>query len=267
MKLGMTLLVKNEIDIIKYHIEYHKDKMDAIVVIDNNSTDGTYEYLKSLESNNFVVKRELSNNYLQDKWVTKMVFMLRDMGCDWVVNSDADEFWRGNIFREVDNLWNQGYEYLFVKSYVFKPTYLDNQRDKNPTTRLLWRSRCHETYPKVIVATGPFERIGKGNDEAFFCRNVEKKVIDECIIYHYSQRGLEHYKKKYLDGGVAIENSIKSGEIWNSQWTVPYGIFKNEGEEAFIKYWSDNYYCSDEEKIKQWDLVFDDNIKKEQSMD
>ncbi|MDH5545024.1 MAG: glycosyltransferase family 2 protein [Gammaproteobacteria bacterium] len=45
-KLVMTLLVKDEIDIVKRTIDHHyASGVDFIVATDNESTDGTYELL------------------------------------------------------------------------------------------------------------------------------------------------------------------------------------------------------------------------------
>jgi hypothetical protein len=49
MKIIMTILVKDEIDIIERNIKVHsKLGVDAFVVMDNNSTDGTREKLDAI---------------------------------------------------------------------------------------------------------------------------------------------------------------------------------------------------------------------------
>ena len=262
MKLGMTLLVRDEIDIIKYNIEYHRKKVDKIIVTDNGSVDGTYEYLKSVENENIIVFQEPEHNYLQDKWVTNMVFALKEMGVDWVVNSDADEFWRGNIFNEVNALGKLGYDCVYVNSYAFKSTHLDEHLQKAPHLRHFWRDGFFEKWPKVIIATQHFLKIGKGNDEAFFDCQIKSKTTENLIIYHYCNRGFEHFCKKYIDGGKAIEESMKAGEKWNSLWSRPYAIYKTKGMNEFVNYWHENYYY-DDKALNKFDLVFDNAMKKE----
>ena len=45
-RIVMTLLVKNEEDMIERHLQYHKQMgVDAFIVTDNNSTDHTPEIL------------------------------------------------------------------------------------------------------------------------------------------------------------------------------------------------------------------------------
>ena len=262
MKLGMTLLVRDEIDIVKHHIDYHKSKVNKIVVTDNGSVDGTLEYLRSIENENLIVFEEKEHNYLQDKWVTNMVFALKEMGMDWVVNSDADEFWRGDIFNDAYNADRNGFDCIYVNSYAFKSTYLDDGLQTNPALRILWRDIEYEKYPKVIVSTGHFKSIGKGNDEAYFNCDIKTKISDKCCIYHYCNRGFEHFCKKYLDGGKAIEESTKAGQKWNSGWSKPYSVYKEKGMNEFVHYWHENFYY-DSKNFNDAELVLDRNLQRE----
>ena len=47
MKLAMTLIVRNEADIIEDNLRYHRAQgVDFFIVLDNGSTDGTVEILE-----------------------------------------------------------------------------------------------------------------------------------------------------------------------------------------------------------------------------
>jgi hypothetical protein len=106
MKLVMTLLVRDEEDILREHLEYHLNAgVDLVVVTDHRSTDGTAEILRSYAADGVVVTvREESEFAQQAAWQTRMARLAAsEHGADWVISSDADEFWwpRGTSLKEV----------------------------------------------------------------------------------------------------------------------------------------------------------------------
>jgi glycosyltransferase involved in cell wall biosynthesis len=51
----MTLLVNNEADILEKHIRFHKAMgVDAFIVTDNNSTDGTIDILEKYAAKGWI---------------------------------------------------------------------------------------------------------------------------------------------------------------------------------------------------------------------
>ena len=96
MNLVMTLLVRDEEDIIETNIEYHLAQgVDYIIATDNKSVDSTTEILKKYEALGVLhYIFEGSDDYSQHKWVTRMARMAhQEYGAKWVINCDADEFW------------------------------------------------------------------------------------------------------------------------------------------------------------------------------
>ena len=96
MKIVMTLMVRDEIDIIAAMIEHHLAQgVDAIIATDNGSVDGTTEVLQRYADLNLL---ELHHDPVfrkqQHAVVTGMARRaFTEHGADWVVNADADEFW------------------------------------------------------------------------------------------------------------------------------------------------------------------------------
>ena len=102
----MTLLVRDEADIVDAQIAFHLNAGVAFVVAtDNRSEDGTTEILERYERAGFLhLFREEGDDMRQDEWVTRMARLAAtDFGADWVVNADADEFWwpRGGSLEDV----------------------------------------------------------------------------------------------------------------------------------------------------------------------
>ena len=94
MKLALTLLAKNEADVIDANVSYHLNAgVDFIVATDNGSTDGTLDILKRYERLGVLeLIREPSSDFQQGVWSTNGSPRGR-RGADWVINADTDEFW------------------------------------------------------------------------------------------------------------------------------------------------------------------------------
>jgi hypothetical protein len=106
MRLVMTLLVRDEEDVLESHLSFHLHAgVDAVIVTDNGSVDGTAGILDRFARDGAVhVIHEPAGAFRQREWVTRMARLAAtDFGADWVINSDADEFWwpRGGSLKDV----------------------------------------------------------------------------------------------------------------------------------------------------------------------
>ena len=96
MRFVVTLMVRDEADIIAAFVEHHLAQgADLIIATDNGSVDGTTEVLQRyadlgvLELHHDPVFRKQ-----QHAVVTGMARRaFTEHGADWVINADADEFW------------------------------------------------------------------------------------------------------------------------------------------------------------------------------
>ena len=106
MTLVMTLLARDEADVVESWLEFHLNAgADFVVATDNRSEDGTTEILERYAREGHVhLLREPGEDLRQNEWVTRMARLAAtDFGADWVINSDADEFWwpRGASLRSL----------------------------------------------------------------------------------------------------------------------------------------------------------------------
>jgi Glycosyl transferase family 2 len=105
----MVYKVRDEADIIEDNLRYHRAQgVDFFVVLDSGSTDGTIEILERYEKAG-LLRLERIQGRIQDvqrggeEAITRMA---AEMGADWVIHNDADEFWwpaAGNL-KEALNL-------------------------------------------------------------------------------------------------------------------------------------------------------------------
>jgi hypothetical protein len=106
MKLVLTVLARDEADIIDAQVAFHLNAgVDFVIATDNLSKDGTTEILESYAAQGQLhLIREPSEYLRQAEWITRMGRLAAtEFGADWVIHSDADEFWwpRGDSLKDV----------------------------------------------------------------------------------------------------------------------------------------------------------------------
>lgn len=95
-KLVMTMMVRDEADIVGAMIAHHRAQgVDLMIVTDNGSVDGTTEILEAYAAEGFVdLRHDPVHRKQQAETVTAMAREAATRyGADWVLNADADEFW------------------------------------------------------------------------------------------------------------------------------------------------------------------------------
>jgi hypothetical protein len=96
MRLLMTLLVRDEEELLAANLDYHLGQgVDFVLVSDHGSRDATLEILAAYESQGLARVFHVEGEALdQGAWVTRMARLAAvEYGADWVINNDADEFW------------------------------------------------------------------------------------------------------------------------------------------------------------------------------
>jgi hypothetical protein len=128
MRLVLTVLARDEADVIDAQVAFHLNAgADFVIATDNNSRDGTTEILEAYARDGVLhLIREPAEGLRQGEWVTHMARLAAtDYGADWVINTDADEFWwpRGGSLKDVLAAVPQAYGIVqaFWRSFVPRP--------------------------------------------------------------------------------------------------------------------------------------------------
>lgn len=256
MKLVMTLLARDEADIIGDNLSFHLEQgVDHAVVIDNGSIDGTRDILADYERGGAItVIDEPQQDYQQGVWMTKAALMARDeLSADWVLNNDADEFWvaRNGTLKDIieeteaDILscrrlnfffpWDHHSTGTWVERCVFRVAApIKVPQLTNPLYDPLPCPYFYFDLPnKVLTKTEQLLEVKQGNHAANYGKSAIKE-IGEIDILHFPVRSKSQFRLKISNGGAAYaRNSIlPSGMGWH--WRRQFRILNEEGLEAAL---------------------------------
>ena len=220
MKLVMTLLVRDEADIVDEQIAFHLDAgVDFVVATDNRSQDGTTEILERYASEGHLhLIREPGEDLRQSEWVTRMARLAAtEFGADWVLNTDADEFWwpQGAGLADVLAVVPERYGVVRAAWRNFVPRPDDGRAFFERMTARLCTPAFHHhplsTHSKSAHRAVPDVRIGRGNHEAFGEGLLPLRGWYPLEILHFPVRSLEHCVRKYVTQFVALERNAEKG--------------------------------------------------------
>ena len=96
-RVVLVMTVRDEADILAANLDFHfAHGIDFAVIADNGSTDGTRDLLAAGQrAGRLAWEDEPDPAYHQHAWMTRLARRAREeFGADWIVCSDADEFWQ-----------------------------------------------------------------------------------------------------------------------------------------------------------------------------
>jgi hypothetical protein len=96
MRLAMTILVRDAEDLIETNLRYHRAQgVDLFLIGDNGSTDRTLEILEPYREAGLVELEHIEGGP-REVWSagrTMLAHKAYELGADWVIHDDHDEFW------------------------------------------------------------------------------------------------------------------------------------------------------------------------------
>ncbi len=220
MKLAMTLLARDEADIVDAQISFHLHAgVDVVVATDNLSEDGTKEVFERYRRDGVLhLLSEEGDDLRQSEWVTRMArYAANELAADWILNADADEFWwpRASSLKDileaiparfgvVRGAWRN-----FVPRPESQPFFAD---------RMIVR-HCRPTYLddplatvfKAVHRATPDVRVGRGNHEAFGEGLVPLRGWYPIEIFHFPVRSREQCRRKYVTQYLALARNPDKG--------------------------------------------------------
>jgi len=213
MKLVMTLLVRNEVDVIEANLEYHLAQgVDFVIVTDHGSEDGTSEILREYERMGVAtIIRDEEEGHHQSNRVTRMAEIARmGHGADWVMHNDADEFWWPLVgdLRDVFSSLPPQFGQIEARRRNFRPR-ADGEgpfysrlvhreaSSLNLSGHGLGSKVAHRPHPGVVVAPGNHSIRGADLPAVPAAELLE--------IFHFPMRSYEQFERKVVQIGHGYE--------------------------------------------------------------
>ena len=222
MKIAMTMMVRDEADIIAPMIDHHlRQGVDVIIVTDNGSVDGTTEILEGYAARGLVVLRH-DPAYRKQQGVV-VTQMARDAAsvydADWVLNADADEFWMPKdptlTLRDVFARLDKGIQSFLVE--VVDMTGLPAQSGTG-LKRLLFRDlrsidemnavglHSHST-PNAVHIGDPNVTVVQGNHLVSLASHGAPTPDLAIEVLHFPWRSWAQFSRKVDNSGRAYLNA------------------------------------------------------------
>jgi glycosyl transferase family 2 len=220
MKLVMTLLARDEADIVDSWLAFHLNAgADLVIATDNRSEDGTSEILERYARDGHVhLIREPGEDLRQDEWVTRMARLAAtDFGADWVINSDADEFWwpRGASLRDVLDAVPERYGTVgaFLRVFAPRPGEGDLFAERmtvrfSALAPINDPASLYKPIRKIVHRAHPKIRLARGNHALVGSPFAPLRGWFPIEVFHFPLRSVEQSEHKARLQGTAFEKFV-----------------------------------------------------------
>ena len=269
MKIFLTLLCRNEADIIRHIIEFHLSHgVDFIIVTDNASEDDTPKIVQDyVRCGRVELIHEPRLTHDQSIWVSAMARRAALRGADWVINADADEFWwsAGCNLRTSLSAVPSSVFALTVQRHNFAPVRCE---PSDFADRMIYRDSLSLNSfgaplpPKVVHRADAEVTVEDGNHAVWSSgRKIEAPPTEAIEILHFPVRGFEQFRRKIILGTEALERNSRIHPDVGATWRHHY--YQHYKKALLLDYYRAIELTEDkiEQRIRDGSLIPDTRLR------
>lgn len=247
MKAWAILLVRDEIDVLPHTLSHlYAQGLDGILVADNNSHDGTREYLNDeARAKRITLLYDDEFAWYQMAKMSRLANLAHEQGADWILPNDADEWFRVTDGRTLGTYLRSRTEPVIAAPiYNYFATGLDDTNERNPFRRLAWR-RPPSNIPKVAFRWQANTKLADGNHALL--RDDDSPIVynfAELEMRHLCHRSEQHFVDVNISGGKALA-ATHYDESRGGHWRIYYKHYLENGEQGLRDWWREHFWFSD----------------------
>jgi hypothetical protein len=243
MKLVAISRVKDERDIIEPFVRHHAHTFDTHIVLDDGSSDGTYETLQELKLAGLplAVIRQPSVGYRQRQYMTGLLRLAAgEFGADWIVPLDADEFLETTDGTGLAELLRPRERQLLTipwHNFVWSPED-DEDKEPNPVVRMRFRMPPSPArLNKVLIpANWPVEQLELTQGSHAVLRNgqaLPMQALDGVRLCHFPIRTRSQFAGKIAIGYLQYTAMSDWDRHDGFHYIESYRLLKEEPEQFY----------------------------------
>nr|WP_318716883.1 glycosyltransferase family 2 protein [uncultured Treponema sp.] len=260
MKIFGIMLVKNEVDIVGHTLKEAQKWCDKIFILDNGSTDGTWELVNSMKNDVVIPWKQYFGDY--HNGLRADVFNefkhLSEPGDWWCYKLDADEFYIDNprdflskIPKKYHWVGKKSLDYFVMKEDIEEYNFTGNfEEDKKYLKYIVspcWSEGRFFRYRKGLTWINKWqshypEHVGVLSPELIYVRHYRQRSPQQAEARNKIRKSTKVYKDGKAWGNTDNEFFSRSQcifddgniETYNSI-PVNYGKFRQSPIKNFIK--------------------------------
>jgi hypothetical protein len=227
MTLILTLVVRDEAEILETNLEYHfAQGVDLAIVTDHGSRDATPAILQAYEKRGLArVLRVEGAQHHQSRRVTRMARLAAiEYDADWVINTDADEFWwpaAGTLADAFATIPEDYGQVIAPRNNFIPPSVYE---DRPFYEQLVIRERASQNLigeplePKVAHRGDPEIFVAPGNHSVGGVSLAPMPADGLVEVLHFPMRTFAQFERKVLATGVGYESlPFRSKDVGRDQ--------------------------------------------------
>ncbi len=242
--------ILDEADIIESFVRHSSTYIKHHIILDNGSTDGTVDILRSLKEEGF----ELSvyqNHAVSFSEQSFMTFMYHEAveqhGADWIACLDGDEFiddrLRSDGLAQMLAATSADVAAVKIPWHEYHYTRADDQNERTVPLRIINRLPNQHLY-KVVVRGG-FARntilIDNGGHDIFLNGQIPttSPITSDIFLAHFSERNAPQTVVKFMRGWAkakAADRETRSRGV-STHYQAPFEILRDKPQDLLRNEW------------------------------